>query len=500
MEHYTPIKWFLFLALLIDSSQTYASSSNGSDTHGGDAGMSTNTRTPTQIMLSNGKSFPLIGLGVGNLQHERIPDALTSVFANDKKIRLIDTARASYNEHIIAQAISDSKDVIKSSGDRTDTGDNNDDVIHVVTKVWYTHLGYERTKLSVTESLKDLSSATSGDMSTRIHVHMLLHWPRCDDNIPWMNCEEEENNLPQYVKDISPPPHLNKENAWKDSWRALEEIYTAADTGMNMGDNNGDGNGTSNNRVSIASIGVSNFDFNDLNTLIQECVITPQILQGNVWSVMFDPRLMKLMDEHNILFQAYNVMNGIMGQRSKAPKAFSVLTKVSQSLTHKLEKGNLRRVSGSGKKKKKESLEFVNEAMVVMAYLLQEGIGIIPRASSMSHQKENSPETLKLVPLMSKGEKEVVKNAMTALLRGEDLKVVATFHNSLSTGPVQIFWKNTQNGEEIPVQEIHPGQSDHIETHPGHKFVAYHKEKNLRQEFFVKADYGQTEVFRVDEF
>ena len=82
---------------------------------------------------------------------------------------------------------------------------------------------------------------------------MLLHWPRCNDNISWMNCLEEEDNLPQHVKDAGPPPHLHKQTAFKESWRALEDIYLGKFP--NLG---------TNNSTKITSIGVSNFELEDL--------------------------------------------------------------------------------------------------------------------------------------------------------------------------------------------------------------------------------------------
>jgi diketogulonate reductase-like aldo/keto reductase len=56
--------------------------------------------------------------------------------------------------------------------------------VKILTKVWYTHLGYERTKHSVYQSLTNL-----GRDSIDI---VILHWPRCNDEIEWMNCDAEE--------------------------------------------------------------------------------------------------------------------------------------------------------------------------------------------------------------------------------------------------------------------------------------------------------------------
>jgi len=416
-----------------------------------------------EAKLSNDNSIPLIGLGVGNLQHELIGKALQSSFAPDKKVRLIDTAYASHNEHLISSAVSNSINLLM------------EDELHVVTKVWYTHLGYERTILSVKESLENLSSSPA----IKIHLHLLLHWPRCDESISWMRCEEEENNLPQYIKDAGPPPHLDKENAWRASWKALEDIYL---------DHKHTGN--EEKSISIASIGVSNFNQQDMEALVQDCRIKPHLFQGNVWSFLFDPYLMNLLHENRIVFQAYNVMNGLLGQRSNTPAAFSILTKVGNSLASKMQK---RRRIGE-----KMDDVVVNEAMVIMSYLIQEGVGIIPRASSSKHQQENSPESLKTIPALSEKEKDDTKKALSALMRGVDVTVEATFHNLLSSGPVKVHWLNSQSGEEVPVvEEIHPGKSHTIGTHPGHTFAVYNKGK--RREYSVTAFYGEMETFTVDE-
>jgi len=40
-----------------------------------------------------------------------------------------------------------------------------------------------------------------------------------------MDCGREERVLPQYVKDAGSSPLLHY-NAWKESWRALEDLYS----------------------------------------------------------------------------------------------------------------------------------------------------------------------------------------------------------------------------------------------------------------------------------
>ena len=419
----------------------------------------------TQV-LSNGRQIPLIGMGVGNLQQGHIEEVI-SLNLNMGN-RLIDTARASRNEKAIAAAIGKT---LEGSARKVTAEGSDDNVVHVVTKVWYTHLGYERTMISVAESLQDLTT----DLGVDIRVHILLHWPRCDDAIAWMNCEGEENLLPQYVRDAGPPPHLDKENAWKESWKALEDLYVAdrSNRETNMG-----------RKPLIESIGVSNFNMNDMTALLDTCRIEPFIYQGNVWVVLHDPKLMALLNKHNILFQAYNIMNGVFDRKSAAPNAFAVLSRVGAHVWKK------RGGSGSGSK--------VTEAMIIMTWLVQQGISVIPRASSYSHQKENSPATIESIPRLKSDEIEKVKAAMSALMRGEDInEVKAVFHNNFVRS-IQLFWMDKKTGEEIPVtKQVEPGVQMTINSHPGHTFVAYCSMKKLRREYTITGNYGDSDYFSV---
>ena len=191
--------------------------------HGGSSSSSSSSSSSistynqsTLFQLTSGSSIPLLGTGIGNLPHEEIVQVIHNQL--DAGIRLVDTSRASNNEKILAEAIAK----YNGQAGALRGGNTGSDPLHVVTKIWYTHLGYERTKISIEESLADLQlvSTSSGESSQRqIYVHMLLHWPRCNDDIEWMHCQEEERNLPQRIKDAGPPP---QENSFIDSWKALE--------------------------------------------------------------------------------------------------------------------------------------------------------------------------------------------------------------------------------------------------------------------------------------
>ena len=371
-----------------------------------------------QLELNNGNKFPAVGLGIGNMQRDRIPSVLgTAMLLHG--VQLVDTAMASNTD----AALRDTRG------------------LSVVTKVWYTHLGYGRTKLAVEDMLAGLNGCCE--------VTMLIHWPRCRDDIEWMRCEEEERALPQRVKDAGPAP---AEDAWKGSWRALEEFYAAG---------------------RLKNIGVSNFELDDLNELLSSCKTVPQIYQGNAWQLWFRPEVLQRLSEKSVLYQAYNVVNGIVTRESAAPRAYRVLADVARAKN-------------------------ADVGTVVLAALKRRGVATIPRASSPQHLAANAPRAVAAVTLDDE-EVHTIDAAMKALMSGRDLPpekpVVATFTSSLDAA-VRLFWKNPDTGEEVLNGEVSGGDGLRIHTHPGHTFRAYRGDELVRS-FTVTAERGGEEAFEL---
>ena len=77
---------------------------------------------------------------------------------------------------------------------------NGDDSVHIIIKVWYTHLVYDRTYLSVLESMERLRNLE--DTNRNIKVHVLLLWPRCYDKVSWIDCKGDQERISQYAKEI----------------------------------------------------------------------------------------------------------------------------------------------------------------------------------------------------------------------------------------------------------------------------------------------------------
>ena len=409
------------------------------NTQGSDLGILQLGGVPT-AKLSNGVAIPLIGLGVGNMQAEVVTAIISHGLKDDKNIRLIDTSNISNNEFLVAKGITEGVERLTTS---TTTITNSSKVeVHVITKIWYTHLGYNRTLLSVKSSLDSLQEAIDHP-NIDLKVHMILHWPKCYDEIPWMECEAEENNLSDEIKHAGPPPHLNKQDAWKESWKALESLVV-------------------DDKNPIASIGVSNFHLNELEELLTIATIPPHVVETNAWSLLYDPLLIEFCHKRGIHLIAHELIEGVIGKADSAPFAYHHLLSIANDMTNKMRKdGN--------------DIEELTAAQVVLSWLVQHSISVIPRTTDLYHLKENSASSLGKIPSMDDSQVQIVAHSVEALISGEDLTedafVKLTFH--AKSKDIYLYWHDPEFGGEIEVAKIEKGKSFDESSHPGHVFRVY---------------------------
>lgn len=414
--------------------------------------------------LSNGVHFPLVGMGVGNMNPHVVPAIISHGLRDDKNIRLIDTAHVSQNEFLVARGIVDG--VTKLLG--TEESKNKVEV-HVTTKVWYTHLGYDRTMLAVQDMLSNFKEAIDHP-NVDLKLHVLLHWPRCYEEIPWMDCTGEEANLPAEVRKAGQAPHLDPNNAWKKSWKALEEVLADRSN-------------------PVAGIGVSNFHRKELEELTSFAKITPQIVETDTWSLLYDPLLIEFCHKHKIHIVAYHLMQGVLSKTKEAPFASHHLLSVANDITKEMRaKGTL-----SG-----EDSRDITAAQVVLAWLVQHSISVIPRTTDLYHLQENSASALVEIPPMDDSRVQIVAQSVEALISGEDLTedafVTLTFH--AKSKDVFLYWHDPEFGGEIEVAKIQKGNSFEESSHPGHQFRIYYGEDTGNQEgqmelFTVSGNYGE---------
>lgn len=407
--------------------------------------------------LSNNNKVPLVGVGVGNANHAFVGALVADAIQDDKMIRLIDTSHASHNEELVAEGIVAGAEALL---DKRNDGSKKVQV-HVITKVWYTHLGYERTKLAVEESLAELQHAIGSELID-FKLHVLLHWPRCFDNIPWMNCDKEESDLPDYVRSAGPDPSNDPDNAWKESWRMLEDMYLS-------------------DKYPIASIGVSNFRLEDIEKMDTFARIHPHILQVNIWSLLYDAHLVDYCHKHRIHIQVYNAIQGTVMKPEVAPRAFHHIQKIAYEMSDEID-------------------AVVTPAQVILAWLVQHGVSVIPRTSRLARLEENSAVAISSLPALTDMQVETVAHSVEAYLSGDDLEhdihVSVSFH--AVNMDIMLYWQG-KDGSEVRIAHVRQGEVFNETTYPNHVFRTYDaSNKDVFQEHQILANFGDHRSIHVE--
>ncbi|AIM24947.1 aldo/keto reductase [Melissococcus plutonius] len=180
--------------------------------------------------LANGVSMPRLGLGVWRVNDGK--EATMAVkWALTDGYRLIDTAAIYGNEQGVGQGI-------KQSGMQREE-------IFVTTKLWNEDQGYESTFKAFEQSLEKLGL-------DYIDLY-LIHWPVT--------------------------------GKYKDSWRAMEEIYRSG---------------------KAKAIGVSNFQQKHLENLMTEATITPMVDQIELHPTLTQKALTNYLADNKIAVEAWS--------------------------------------------------------------------------------------------------------------------------------------------------------------------------------------------------
>ncbi|KAG7362404.1 aldo-keto oxidoreductase [Nitzschia inconspicua] len=220
-----------------------------------------------------------------------------------------------------------------------------------------------------------------------LKVHLMLHWPRCYEDISWMNCEEEEESLPEGIKRAGPAPHTDPQNAWKESWKALEVLFKDESN-------------------PVVSIGVSNFHLNDLTELEQLATIQPHVIESNAWSLLYDPMLIEHCHKEGIHMVAYNIMDSIIQNADPASFAYNHLLLIANDLSKVMKsRGQL-----LGEK------DDLTPAQIVLAWLVQHSISVTPRTTDLYHLRENSATAISKIPIMNDRQVQTVAHSVEALI------------------------------------------------------------------------------------
>jgi methylglyoxal/glyoxal reductase len=184
------------------------------------------------IKLSNGLEMPILGLGTFRAQGRECERAVD--FALNNGYDHIDTAQGYENEKQVGKGW-------KASGRARDE-------IFITTKINNSNQGYEKSKQTFEESLKDLQTD---------YVDLLLiHWP----------------NISDFDRTV-------------DTWRALVDLQ---EQGL------------------CRSIGVSNFDIPLTEQLLNEIDVMPAVNQVEFHTFLYQQELLTYAREKGIQIEAYS--------------------------------------------------------------------------------------------------------------------------------------------------------------------------------------------------
>ena len=215
--------------------------------------METSIMQQTDFTLSNGLNMPAIGLGVLNAQDgKEVAQAVD--YALRSGYRLIDTAAVYRNELGVGMAIAQSE-VPREE-------------IFLTTKVWNSDQGYEQTLRAFDRSLAALQT-------DYIDLY-LIHWPVA--------------------------------GLYKETWRALEDLYTAG---------------------KVKAIGVSNFQVHHLEDLMATARIAPMVNQIEMHPWLQQHELRAFAEQEGIVLEAWRPI--MMGRVNELDTLWEIGRKYGKS-------------------------------------------------------------------------------------------------------------------------------------------------------------------------
>ena len=186
-----------------------------------------------KVRFNNGVEIPGLGLGVFQIPDEDTAEVVKNGIING--YRLIDTAQIYGNE--VGTGIGIKEGLAATNLKRED--------LFVTSKVWNNHLTYEETITAFEETLKRLEL-------DYLDLY-LIHWPG--------------------------------KAAFKESWQALEELYSAG---------------------KIKAIGVSNFEIHHLEELLSFAKVVPVVNQVELHPKLAQQALRDFCEKHDIKVQAWS--------------------------------------------------------------------------------------------------------------------------------------------------------------------------------------------------
>jgi len=209
--------------------------------------------TAPLVTLSNGKGMPIIGLGTWKSPPGQVFEAVK--FAIKSGYRHIDCALAYQNETEVGRAINA----------KIDDGTIKREDVFVTSKLWNTFHRKEKVLECCKKSLTDLGLD---------YVDLyLIHWPLAYKEGEELFPKDKDGNM------------LTENIDFIQTWKGMEEVF---EHGL------------------AKSIGLSNFNSEQIKQILNVCKIKPVVLQVECHPYLNQNKLIEFCKGHNIVVTAYS--------------------------------------------------------------------------------------------------------------------------------------------------------------------------------------------------
>ncbi|CDW56730.1 Aldo ket red domain containing protein [Trichuris trichiura] len=277
------------------------------------------------VTLHNGLPMPLLGYGTWQAQGDALRSGLKK--ALDVGFRHIDTAYLYENEGVIGEVLQ--QWFASGAGKRED--------VFVTTKLpWHYH-----RRADVERSLKE----SLGKLKLDYVDLFLVHTP--------LSTKASDGGRLELVNDLSIPDNVDH----LETWRAMEDVLSKGLT---------------------RSIGLSNFNISQIVRVMDNCTVKPHNLQVECHIYLPQFELHEFCKRHNISFTAYSPI-GSPGRGSHPLSHIGVdISKQREPLNDPLAKQIATKHGKSA-----------SQARILLKWLLQRDIIVIPKSTNPSHIVSN---------------------------------------------------------------------------------------------------------------
>ncbi|KAL6746302.1 NADP-dependent oxidoreductase domain-containing protein [Haematococcus lacustris] len=279
-----------------------------------------------QVQLNNGRLMPSLGFGTAGLgegTQAAVAEALAAGY------RHVDSAQARewYREDMNGLAVA------ASGLPRPE--------VWLTTKIHPRHLGYQQTLEAFGDSLEELQTSYL-DL-------VLLHYSSCWGDL----CLHPDPKAALGTAATATPTGRQageggEARTWRESWRALEELYRVNKT---------------------RAIGVSNFGLSELRELQEHVAqVKPQVLQVHVDPLQQQQQLLEYCRQQGIQVVAYSTLGTQWGPTGPGGSNPVLTHPTLQDISRQLQR---------------------SVVQVVLRWALQLGLGVLPRSHQPAHIRES---------------------------------------------------------------------------------------------------------------